>query len=590
MTSIRWKMRNIKIIVLIVCFLISGCSRGGSSSDDGSSKSGSPQGIRNDAPNRRSAMKDRLRSGISHRRNIEGREVRTYDGSENNLNNIEWGAAFSRLQRFASSNYSDGISEFAGVTRPNPRVISNQISNQAEGESIPNLFRASDFLWQWGQFIDHDLDLSDGVAEEGDNARLHDIKIPPGDTYFDPQGTGEQVITFNRARYDESTGSDSGNPREQENEISSWIDASNVYGSYDERVAAIRVGTNSAFLRTSAGNLLPFNSDNLTNANGPVTDPTTLFLAGDVRANEQVALTVMHTLFVREHNRLATLLLEERPDADPNNVFHSARRMVIAQLQMITYKEFLPALIGPGAIPPYTGYNSNVNGTIFNEFSVAAYRLGHSAVNAQILRLNANGNVINAGHLSLRDAFFSSSSILNSSEDLEPILRGLASQVHQSIDLKIVSDLRNFLFGQPGSGGLDLASLNIQRGRDHGVRSYNDTREALGLSRVSSFSEITSDSDMQAALSQTYGSVDSIDLWVGGLAEDMVGEGSQLGPLFRTIIIRQFTALRDGDRFWYQRDLSPQEMELVRGTTLARVIRNNTGIGSELQDNVFFVR
>ncbi len=155
--------------------------------------------------------------------------------------------------------------------------------------------------------------------------------------------------------------------------------------------------------------------------------------------------------------------------------------------------------------------------------------------------------------------------------------------------MKVISDVRNFLFGQPGSGGLDLVSLNIQRGRDHGVSSYNDAREALGLSRATSFRDITRDSSLQTALSETYGSVDNIDLWVGGLAEDSAGGGSQVGPLFQTIIGIQFSALRDGDRFWYSRDLSAEELELVEGMKLSNVIRANTGVGSELQDYVFRV-
>jgi len=250
---------------------------------------------------------------------------------------------------------------------------------------------------------------------------------------------------------------------------------------------------------------------------------------------------------------------------------------VIAEIQKITYEEFLHALIGD-VIPPYVGYKPEVNPSIFNEFSAAAFRLGHSMLSPQILRLDREGSTIPAGNLELRNAFFSAPSILRNGEDLEPILRGLARQSHQAIDVKVVSDLRNFLFGQPGSGGLDLASLNIQRGRDHGVSPCNDTREAMGLGQAQDFNEISSDESIQEALRVTYGSVD-----------DAAGRGSQIGRLFRNILGIQFTALRDGDRFWHERDLSEQEISLVEGVTLARVIRGNTAIGNEIQDNVFRV-
>ncbi len=536
----------------------------------------SPQGIPDDGKDRR----DRARRDRNNNRpRVENREVRTYDGSNNNVDNPDWGATFEHLQRLGAADYADGISTLAGPNRPSARAVSNGVSDQVEGTSIPNTVNGTDFVWQWGQFIDHDLDLTDGAEESAD------ILVPEGDAFFDPSNTGTQVITFNRALFDSTTGTDASNPREQENEITSWIDGSMVYGSDDERNAALRE-PDTPFLKTSAGNLLPFNEDSLTNANGFIADPTALFLAGDIRANEQLGLTVMHTLFVREHNRIAQRLLDADPDADVDAVYEQARRLVIAKIQVITYEEWLPVLIGPDAIADYTEYDDSINPTIFNEFSVAAFRLGHSMLNEQLLRLDAAGDEIADGHLDLKASFFTGPSILVSENDVDPILRGFATQLHQELDALVIDDIRNFLFGQPGSGGFDLASLNIQRGRDHGVPGYNDMREALGLTRVTQFGQITSDTDLAEALFDTYGDVNEIDLWVGGLAEDNV-TGSQLGEVFQAIMVQQFTALRDGDRFWWERDLTANERDRVKDTTLAEIIRNNTDIGSELQDNVF---
>ncbi|MEM9285150.1 MAG: peroxidase family protein [Pseudomonadota bacterium] len=538
----------------------------------------SPQGIDPTTNTRRGLARGRRQDqGISR----GGREIRTYDGSANNIANPSWGVSFAHLLRLGDADYTDDVSSLAGALRPSARVVSNNVHAQDEGESIPNSFGGTDFVWQWGQFIDHDLDLTDGAEEDAD------ITVPTGDPHFDPTSSGIAVISFSRALFDPDTGTDASNPREQENEITAYIDGSQVYGSDDERAAALRVGPDSPFLKTSEGNLLPFNEDSLVNANGFVTDPTTLFLAGDVRANEQLGLAVMHTLFVREHNRLAAILQAESPGRNANDIFEDARRLVIAKLQIITYEEFLPALIGVGAIPAYTGYDATVDAGIFNEFSVAAFRLGHSMLNEQLLRADASGAEIADGHVSLREAFFTAPGLLQAEDDIDPILRGLAAQQHQMIDAKIITDVRNFLFGMPGAGGFDLASLNIQRGRDHGVPGYNEMREVMGLGRVTDFGDITSDADVVDALRATYGSVDDIDLWVGGLSEDVDPAGGQLGPLFRSILIAQFTNVRDGDRFWYQHDLRPGEMNRVAGTTLAQVIRDNTSIGLELQDNVF---
>ena len=192
-------------------------------------------------------------------------------------------------------------------------------------------------------------------------------------------------------------------------------------------------------------------------------------------------------------------------------------------------------------------------------------------------------------YVPLRDAFFNPS--LFKEKGLDPILRGLAAQKAQQIDPKIVDDVRNFLFGQPGMGGFDLASLNIQRGRDHGIADYNTVRIAYGLEPVKSFRDITSDIVVQSQLASVYGNVNDIDLWVGGLAEDHEN-GAMVGQTIKTVLIEQFTRLRDGDRFWYQNDPffrdNPENMKMISDTTLADVIKANTNLNdSKIQDDVF---
>ncbi|MCH7950628.1 MAG: peroxiredoxin [Candidatus Dadabacteria bacterium] len=510
--------------------------------------------------------------------NSNNDETRSIDGSGNNLQDPLMGATFIELLRLVFSDYADGISEIPEAGLPSARVVSNIVSSQ--DELIPNTLNASDYIWQWGQFVDHDIGLTDGVNPP----EPADIPVPAGDPFFDPLDTGTQVIAFNRSVFDTSTGTGIDNPRQQINKITAWIDASNVYGSDVERAIALRTNDGTGRLDTSAGDLLPFNTEGLPNDGGP--DPS-LFLAGDVRSNEQVGLTSMHTLFVREHNRYVEELAAERPGLSGDRLYERGRRFVGALMQAITYNEFLPALLGEGAIPAYNGYNPNVNASIANIFSAAAYRFGHSMLNPEILRLDQNLNVIPEGNLPLRDAFFTPETITDEG-GIDPILRGLAKQIAQRVDPFIIDAVRNFLFGPPGSGGLDLAALNIQRGRDHGLPKYNDTREQMGLTRVESFQDISSDPEIQMRLEDAFGNVDDIDIWTGGLSEDLV-PGSHLGELFHLIIKIQFESLRDGDRFWYERKLSGAELQEVQVTQLSDVIRRNTSIGFELQDNVFLV-
>ena len=159
----------------------------------------------------------------------------------------------------------------------------------------------------------------------------------------------------------------------------------------------------------------------------------------------------------------------------------------------------------------------------------------------------------------------------------------------QEVDMHLVDDVRNFLFGEPIPGGFDLATLNVRHGRDHGLPGYNDLRAAFGLAKVSSFAEISSDPQIQAGLQSLYGDVDSIDASVGTLSEDHL-PGSQVGTLITYGLAEQFRRTRDGDRLWFlhDADFSPQDISNLLSTRLSDVIRRNTSI-TNLQDSVFFM-
>ena len=387
---------------------------------------------------------------------IDPFEVRSINGTGNNLMHPEYGSAGEVLLRFSDAAYADGIQEPAGqYRRMSARCISNILA--AQNESIPNSAGASNFVWQWGQFLDHDMDL----IPEAQPSEPFNIEVPPGDALFDPGYEGDKFILLNRSEYNREDSADT--PRQQINQITSFIDASNVYSSDEERAAALRTFVGGKLKTTNGGMFLPFNTEGLDNAGG--LDPA-LYLAGDVRANEQIALTAMHTLFVREHNRLCDEIFGENPDFTDEDIYQYARKIIGAQMQIITYNEFLPFLLGPDALPPYEGYNPEVNPGIANEFAAAAFRFGHSMLSPALLRVNKAGKDLVA--TSLKDAFFNPL-LIHQGGGISPLLLGLAFEQAQEVDNKIVSGVRNFLFGEPGQGGFDLASLNIQRGRDHGL-------------------------------------------------------------------------------------------------------------------------
>ncbi|MEI6239390.1 MAG: peroxidase family protein [Planctomycetia bacterium] len=547
------------------------------------------------------AAKKRPARGLSLRTGVEQLETRammaaqplapaplapeSVDGRGNNVAHPEWGSAGVDLLRLSPAAYADGVSAPSGAARPNARAISNALAQSPEG-GVTNDRDFSAFVYAWGQFLDHDL----GLTETALPRETFPIAVPQGDPSFDPSGTGAMTIPMSRSAFDPLTGTAVGNPRQQTNSITAFIDGSQIYGSDATRAAALRTFSGGQ-LKTSAGNLLPFNTAGLANANDAhrVAD-NQLFLAGDVRANENPELIAMQTLFVREHNRLAVAAAAKNPSWTDEQLYQHARRIVIAELQDITYTEFLPAILGANtpaaaALRTYAGYKPTVNPGIATEFSTAAFRLGHSMLGDDIQFIGNDGTPV-GDPLALRDAFFNAPVV--SQTGIDPILKYLASDRAQEIDTKVVDDVRDFLFGAPGQGGFDLAALNIQRGRDHGLADYNTVRAAYGLPKVTSFSQITSDPATQATLSATYGSVDRLDLWVAGLAERHL-PGSSLGETFTRILVDQFTRLRDGDRYWFQNVLPATVAREVQGTSLADIVRRNTGL-TNLQADVFFFK
>lgn len=500
---------------------------------------------------------------------------RTIDGTFNNVANPEWGAAHIDFKRTMPVGYDVAPGDIpARAGGPSARAVSNAICEQT---AFPgNSKSASDYLWQWGQFLDHDIN----ETPLQDPAEVLDIPVPLGDPFFDPMNTGTQVIGMNRSAWDLE-----GGMRQQVNEITSYIDASNVYGSDEARAQYLRRLDGSGKLKTSNGDLMPYNKETFPNA--PTAHDPSMFLAGDVRANEQIGLTAIHTLFVREHNHWCDVIAGEEPGLTGDEIYERARGIVAAEMQAITYNEFLPLLLGDGALPAYAGYDAAVDASITNEFATAAFRVGHTMLSPAFKRLSATELPDVSGDLMLRDAFFTPGTFTNGVMD--SILRGLAYNESQQIDHMVIDDVRNFLFGPPGSGGFDLVSLNVQRGRDHGLPDYNTMRVEMGLPAIAAFSDINPDPAVWGGFASVYSDVDEIDPWVGLLAEPHVTD-ALVGPTLYEILKDQFVRLRDGDRFWYETYMSPEMVDLVEAQTLAVIIKRNTGVGDELHDNVFIAQ
>ena len=508
-------------------------------------------------------------------------EPRAINGLGNNISTPTLGTPLQQLARIAPAGYDDGIKVPRGGNNPSTLPGAREISNVvvAQSISIPNPQGASDMLWQWGQIMDHDLDLTLPQSAPPPD-EVFNIPIPIGDPIFDDAVPPEpDVMRFTRSSFDTSTGIS--DPREQTNVVTAFIDGSMVYGSDPVRENFIRdLDADNGKLKLDGG-LLPLNTAALPNGNGPPgNDPTQMFVAGDVRVNEQVGLTVIHTLLVREHNWLVDQLVAEGVVGE-DELYQQAKAILEGEIQHITYEEFLPMLLGTDPsykIAPYPGYDEDVNPQVSTEFSTAGFRVGHTLLSSKLERFNEDGTVATGGHLSLADSFFNPQIVKD--DGIEPILRGLVTGKAEKIDNFVIDEVRNFLFGEPSPvGGFDLPSLNIQRGRDHGLSSYNIVREAYGLPAVGSFFDITYDIDLANKLKAVYGpgNVDDVDLWVGGISEPAVPDG-MVGPTFAKIIKDQFERSRDGDRFWYQNrdDLSNFQFDMIEKSSLSDIIMRNT--------------
>ena len=135
---------------------------------------------------------------------------------------------------------------------------------------------------------------------------------------------------------------------------------------------------------------------------------------------------------------------------------------------------------------------------------------------------------------------------------MDPLLRGL---IHTPAKLKTPSqnlnaELTEQLFTVAHAVALDLAAINIQRGRDHGLPEYNAWRARCGLKAAETFDDLRaeiSSREVRDKLRELYGHPGNVDLWVGGILEDQV-DGAKVGPTFRCLLVEQFKRLRDGDR------------------------------------------
>ncbi|KAK0180622.1 hypothetical protein PV327_002985 [Microctonus hyperodae] len=551
-------------------------------------------------------------------------KYRTIDGSCNNFKYPTWGSSYTGFRRILQPIYENGFSQpvgwnkdrlYYGFPKPPARLVSiNLISTH----KITSDDRITHMTMQWGQFLDHDLDHAlpavsseswDGIdcKKSCENAApCFPMEVPLGD----PRVTNRRCIDFVRTSAVCGSGMTSilwGRgimPREQMNQLTSYLDASQVYGYNDELARDLRdLQNDRGLLREGAAlpgrkAMLPYASGQFVDCRrNPFESSINCFVAGDIRANEQVGLLAMHTIWLREHNRIARVLNELNPHWSGEKLYQESRKIVGAEMQHITYQHWLPIIFGESLeqlIGNYEGYDSNIDVSVSNVFATAALRFGHSLIQPRLERLNETFDSIPQGPLSLRDAFFSPWRLVEEG-GVDPLLRGMFATAAK---LKLPEENLNVelteqLFRTAHAVALDLAAMNIQRSRDHGIPGYTQWRKFCNMSKAETFDDLAAEISsprVRRKLHELYGHPGNIDVWVGGILEDQL-PGAKVGPLFKCLLLEQFQRTRNGDRLWYENPstFKLEQLQEIKHITLARILCDNGDNITLIQPNVFLL-
>ncbi|KAK8405843.1 hypothetical protein O3P69_001963 [Scylla paramamosain] len=511
------------------------------------------------------------------------------------------------LTWFLPPDYSDGISHprvaLDGSELPNPRLVSTHIHKDDGFHD----HAATVMLVAWGQFMDHDFTLTAMPLDPRTRNELEtcchlhpghknpycmEFGIPKNDAFY--RLFGFDCIDFIRGFPGVPQNCALG-PRNQFNILTGVIDGNTVYGGNDNEARNLRAGvggllrTHDAFHGLSMKHLLPLKTDVPDEGCIREHDDQRCFLAGEIRVNEQLVLAVIHTLMMREHNRLAEVLAHLNPHWDDERLYQEARRIVVAEIQHITFNEFLPQLLGKEVMDHYglllsdgywKGYDPKVNPGISASFSAAAFRFGHSLLPSSVERWSPSHKYIASKRL--HDLIRQPYDMFRPGV-MDEYIMGMANQPCQTMDDGITQEVTNHLFEEAHERfGLDLVAFNMQRGRDFGLPGYGAYRKFCGLDPHISFHDLAHHMTNYTALmySEIYKSVDDMDLWSAGVSERPL-PGSMLGPVFSCIIATQMQRIRRGDRYWYElpdqpSSFTPKQLASIKQASLARIICDNS--------------
>nr|AAO33164.1 major ampullate gland peroxidase [Trichonephila senegalensis] len=523
---------------------------------------------------------------------------RTFKGTCNNLNYPLWGRAnecYSRILPAFYDGFEGERKSTQGGPLPQPRDITLNIVSkiQRPAPKVTYMFSV------YGQTVAHDCSMAPeeqvsvsccGPESKNDPSCIS-IAVRPDDPFF-----SKFNVTCLELIRTQKCNSCNTEKREQINRSTASLDASIVYGTNDDRANSLRTldGTGKMIVsRTENGNLLPVNTSDTTDifCTEEEKSKSKCFYSGDARVNQHVLLTSMQTVFVREHNRIASVLKTLNPQWEEQKLYQEARRINIAQIQCINYKEYLPVLLGSDLMHKYslkvlngpagTKYDPNIRLSTWNVFAAAIFRI-HSMVASNV----------GVPHLKFRDYYSNPDLIWNGT--MNGMVQGVCKVASAMYDNRYTVDTLDYLYKAPNADfGSDLSSVDMRRGRDHGLPPYVHLVNYCsdGNIKISSFKDLSPrlmSKKNARLLEENYASVEDVDLQTGAQLEDHF-PGSLVGPTAACILAKQFRVFKFGDRLYFEHEgevpsFTPEQGESLKLTSLSRLLCDNLNI-SRIQRN-----
>lgn len=486
---------------------------------------------------------------------------RTADGTWNNLADPKEGAAGTRFAR----NVADPAIRPADATAllsPNPRLVSRVLLTRKQPmQEVPflNLLAAS-----WIQFQTHDW-INHGETVDDDR-----IEIPLDDD--DPARAAYQQDTMvvGRTQTDPTHQARGEHARvTYVNEVTHWWDGSQLYGSDQATQDRLRSGVNGK-LRLEPDGRLPLGADHVEDT-------------GFVR-NWWVGLSMLHTLFAREHNAICDHLWDHHPDWDDDRLFNVARLINAAVMAKIHSIEWTPAILPNPVLD--LALNSNWYGILtytfrrgrarktVAEFNVSNPELGGLVGNALnkhgspfalseefaevyrlhsllpeelVIRQRPNGFVVE--EVPLVESRQAGSPKLTARVGMADLFYSFGNQHPGQL---VLNNFPRFMqeMSVPGNPLLDMGAVDLLRARERGVPRYNEFRRQLGLNPIGSFTDLTDDTDVVGKLETLYEDVEQLDLLIGTLAEKYRPTGFGFGETMFQIFILNASRRLQADRFY----------------------------------------